>query len=149
VRVVLWIGFALCVPTAASVAAPALKPPAAKAQPPIVGNWVCDGKTSGGTAEPVPDLVYECTAGGTLRVKMDGEPGLDKQYRTDTTTQPAEIDWLSPGGRVLMRGVFKVDGDRLTVCWNDADQSRRPAAVESPPKTATLLLTFKRVRLKD
>jgi uncharacterized protein (TIGR03067 family) len=143
------MGFALGASAAGSVAAPALKPPPPNAQPPIVGTWVCDAKTAGGTPEPVPDLVYEFAADGALRVRVDGRPAPDQQYRTDTMAQPAQIDWLTRGTRVLMPGVFRVDGDRLTVCWNDAGQGRRPAALESPPKTATLLLTFKRVRPKD
>jgi len=148
-RIVLWLGLALSPFAAGSMAAPALKPSPPSPPPPIVGTWACDGKTSGGTTEPAPDLVYEFTTGGTLRVRVDGRPATDQEYRTDTTVQPAQIDWLTTGTRVHMRGVFQVDGDRLTVCWHDGGQPRRPAALESPPKTATLLLTFKRVRSKE
>ena len=127
-----------------AVAAPAPK----EAAPPLVGTWVCDGKTLG-AVEPVPDLVYEFTAGGILRVRFDGRPGQDHEYRTDTTVKPAEIDWLVTGTRQTMRGIFKVDGDRLTICWHDGLEPRRPSAFESPAKSVNLLLTFKRVQRKD
>src|SRR5262245_22770813 len=101
-------------------AAPALKDRAPK-EAPIFGEWFRVGHTQAGAPAPVdreehhqmcmPDGVWQYSYGG----RADGSK--TKSFVTDARQSPATIDiHLDAGGRPNWRGIYKVEGDTLTLC---------------------------------
>jgi uncharacterized protein (TIGR03067 family) len=145
VRVALWLGFALLVPAAGSVAAPGLKPAPAKPSP-LVGVW-----------EPVPDGGPPGPAGLTVTFTADGRLKYDDGradpewgwYTADAGTDPPRIDFATravaarPNTRKPYLGIYRLDGDALTICCAEGD---RPAAFEVPAGSKAMRLSYRRVK---
>src|SRR5687767_11784941 len=115
-------------------AAPALKPP----PHPLAGEWAAVRFVVGGFPEKDPAAVrYRFTADGRWVVLRDGKVvgNPDKGYVLQRTTEPPAIDLLldpaaKDGARLL--GIYKLDGDNLTICMA-SERQPRPAAFESLP----------------
>jgi uncharacterized protein (TIGR03067 family) len=133
------------------VGAPGPKdPPAA---PPVVGEWAAERRTFAGTERPVSGepLRYVFAADGTWAVYR-GErklPGDGHRYTTDPKKDPPEIDLTyldstSPDPRVL-RGIYKIEGDALTLCYSRPDKDR-PKAFRSTTDEPTTIYIYKRVK---
>jgi uncharacterized protein (TIGR03067 family) len=100
-------------------AAPALKEPA-KA-PGLVGEWVVERHETGGEGLPFPGVVrFVFTADGKWAWYAEGCPKVpDRAYTVDLAAKPQAIDLGSePGapGPGTCPGVFRVEGDTLTLC---------------------------------
>ena len=65
---------------------------------------------------------------------------------TDHKKTPAEVDLIPPEGKKAMpvRGIYKVNGDTLTLCMPRKDGSDRPAKFEASDDGSVMLLTLKR-----
>jgi uncharacterized protein (TIGR03067 family) len=140
----------LCVALAAG--APGVKDPPKDAT--IVGSWrfeslsingVVVPNTKGGDADVITfkaDGTY-----ATTRKKFEKpEPDTGGTYKVDAKKSPAEIDVTSTiGGKdTPTPGIFKIDGDTLTICTAD---DARPTRFESVVGGKTsILMTLKRVK---
>jgi uncharacterized protein (TIGR03067 family) len=145
------VAWVLLPAAALAPAAPALKekPPT---EPPIVGEWLRVGHTEAG--KPVPtdredhrqafkaDGAWEYSYGG-------GPPNAGMRFVTDPRQGPPTIDiHINATGTPHYRGVYKVEGDTLTLCLVTGDRDR-PKAFESTPDRPTTIWVFTRVRPKD
>jgi uncharacterized protein (TIGR03067 family) len=77
------------------------------------------------------------------------EKAEEGTYTADPKKDPAEIDLMSPpeSGRPVVRGIFKIDGDTLTLCSADGPgAANRPNKFESPQGSRTMLMTFNRAK---
>lgn len=123
-----------------AVAAPGLKDPPKKEMPSIVGEWIrvdpgvethrtftADGKCYWGTKIP---LQFESF---TVNVKLD----------------PAEIDVTASKAKDPIRGIYKIDGDTLTICRSRTRGGDRPTKFEASDKPPVVIETYKRVKPKD
>jgi uncharacterized protein (TIGR03067 family) len=120
----------VCILTASSAsAAPALK---AKPQPnPIIGMWVRVSITEAGQTWPVkPTLQWEFTADGQRFATRQGNDRLQSRYTADPGGKPGtfEIKWADGG----IHGVFKVEGDSLTMAVADLSVPRPKDFVTRP-----------------
>src|SRR6476659_8621880 len=104
---------------------PALKDPPKKDLG-IVGEWALESTMLGGKAGKVASaLRYEFTADGQWIIRREGTEvkSAPRQYKVDAKANPATIDVAAPtpgGGGVLppgMLGIYKIDGDTLTICY--------------------------------
>ena len=118
--------------------------------PPLVGSWLCDGITDGGRAsDPALEaLVLEFTQDGKIRVTKHGKPEPEGRFTADLKANPPALDFtLEPDGG-LIRGIYLVDRDRLTLCFADEANGKRPTTFAAPAGTTLMLVTFRRVEAK-
>ena len=132
---------------ALAAGAPGLKD-APKPAPSVVGEWVAERRTFSGTETPPAGdaLRYVFAADGTYAVhRGPRKVYADRKYATDPKKNPPtiDLDTEAVGGRVV-RGIYKVDGDTLTVCWSNGSDPR-PTAFESTAAKPTTLYVFKRL----
>jgi uncharacterized protein (TIGR03067 family) len=131
-----------------AVAAPLPKEPP-KSTPSIVGDWVAQTRTFAGRERPIAGepLRYVFAEDGTYGVyRGPGKLVDDRKYTADTKKVPAaiDLDTEGDGGRVFL-GIYKVEGDTLTICWGNADD-HRPSTFESSATKPTTLYVFKKAK---
>jgi uncharacterized protein (TIGR03067 family) len=108
----------------------------------------------GGMAAPIEKAKLRVTfrADGIVTAKEGDQPTKEEHtYTIDTKKDPAEIDLVprnqgnnnqAPG--MSATGIFKIDGDTLTICF--AVGGTRPKAFASPAGEMTILMSFKRAK---
>lgn len=131
-----------------AVAAPGDKDAPKKEAPTIVGEWDGEKAVRGGQEKPVPDggVKVTFTADGKLIIKDGFKDPAEGTYTVDAKKDPAEIELTPPkedGSRI---GIYKIDGDTLTICLADKNSTDRPTKFESPDGTNVMLITLKRVK---
>jgi uncharacterized protein (TIGR03067 family) len=117
----------------------------------IVGEWTGEKATRGGQDRPVPEggIRFTFTADGKLTVKEGNrEPKDGATYKVNTKKEPAEIDIIPPEGKdePTIEGIFKIEGDTLTICITRGKGGERPTKFESPEGSQTMLMIFKRAK---
>jgi uncharacterized protein (TIGR03067 family) len=136
----------LLVGLALVAAAPGPKDPPKKDPPTLVGSWVMESATIAG-------MVDKMSAGNTIELTADGkavfkENGNDIKgsYKSDAKKDPPEIDLtMDAGGMNLsMPGIYKLDGDTLTICM--VPFGDRPKAFASNAGSTNMLLVLKRAK---
>jgi uncharacterized protein (TIGR03067 family) len=129
---------------ALSVGAPATKD-AKKDPPSLVGVWEAEKETTGGHERAIAagSLTIEFTADGKVSVQEGAKRTGPVEYRIDPKRAPAEIDVTE----MNMVGIYKVDGDTLTVCLGD--DGKRPNEFASPAGSRVRLFSLKRAKPKD
>jgi len=144
----------LLIGLALSVGAPAAKEAPKKETPSIVGEWLGEKAVGGGKEKPVPEggITFVFTADGMLKVREGANQKPDAvTYKLDTKKSPNEIDIMAPKEKGKILGIYKIDGDTLTICISGKDvkddkDGERPAKFESPEGAQIMLMTFKRVK---
>jgi uncharacterized protein (TIGR03067 family) len=136
----------LLVGLALVVAAPAPKETPKKDMPTLEGVWNVDSALKGGKLDNSPPS-------GTLQFMSDGKMVLKENgkditgtYTSDAKKDPGEVDLnLDAGGATItLKGIFKFEGETLKICL--AFMGDRPAKLESPDGSLTVLLTLKRTK---
>jgi uncharacterized protein (TIGR03067 family) len=136
------------------LAAPGVKDPPKKAEPPtLVGAWKLESMVGGGQVAPVGDLGHmtlEFGADGTLQIRLGDEKALGGTYKTVAGKDASEIDITVTAKNELAPGLFKVEKDTLTLCFDDRGKGAvRPSGFESPAGSRVMLMTLKRVEKKE
>jgi uncharacterized protein (TIGR03067 family) len=139
---------------ALTVAAPALKDRPNKAAD-LTGEWVVESSVANGRPRPGGKELqrYVFAADGTWTVYR-GERKLngDRAYRVDVAADPPAItlkyEPAEQDGREAL-GIYKVDGDTLTLCYTRTGSGRRPTAFESAPGSGVNLIILKRAKPRD
>jgi uncharacterized protein (TIGR03067 family) len=137
---------------ALAVGAPGVKDLPKKAEvPAIVGEWEAIEFVVGGRLLTPAELAgvncgFEFTTNGKVKSRFGGET-KDGTYTTGPGKDPAELDFLTGKAQAPKQAIYRLDEDRLTVCFVDG-KGDRPTKFESPAGTRTLLVTFKRVEKK-
>jgi uncharacterized protein (TIGR03067 family) len=96
--------------------------------------------------ELLSGMKLDFNAAGKFRFEFGPEKGSGS-YTSDTTKDPAELDYTDDRLRKGNHAIFKIEKDTLTFCFAEGGQAR-PTAFESPAGTRILLLTFTRVEKK-
>lgn len=137
---------------ALTLGAPGPKDPPTKDADPLLGKWTGLKAEAAGTPLPVPPggVSMEFRAGGAWVTEEGGKAPEEGGYTADRTKDPHEIDLTQPaaGGKAMkVLGIYKVEGDTLTLCL--AAAGGRPTKFESAAGQATVLMTFKRAKKKE
>jgi len=114
----------------------------------LQGVWTCTSATIDGKAlaeEAARNLKLTLTAD---RYKTErGEQVLfDSTYSIDPTKNPPQIDMIGTEGELKGKaalGIFKLDGDLLTICYVMPGKER-PTAFASQPQSGAFLVAWKR-----
>jgi uncharacterized protein (TIGR03067 family) len=129
---------------AVTVAAPGPKEPPKKEPPTLVGDWVIDSLTIG--AEKFAEIhgTFTFKPDGKCESKLDGQKSFTTgAYTIDMKKEPPTID-LQEGPDKPSKGIFKIDGDTLTMCFPLTD-SPRPTKFEAG-ESINVLMVLKRVK---
>jgi uncharacterized protein (TIGR03067 family) len=110
-----------------------------------VTSFVRDGQAAG---EEITRSILRVVEGDHVVWKRDGKNFAGTKVVLNARVQPHAIDVLPDGGpsfgkRVL--GIYKLDGDELTICMADPDQPR-PQAFQADQGSGQTLMTFRRAR---
>ena len=142
------LALALGLATGWGAAAPALKGrPAAS----VRGAWVAERAVLGGAdvTRAVGPFRYTFGADGAWVYAPPADPPADGRYEypAHPGAGPAAIDLVAdaggPGQRTL-RGIYKVEGETLTLCYPTDPAAARPNQFESRAGTEVYLVTLRR-----
>jgi uncharacterized protein (TIGR03067 family) len=130
-----------------AIAAPLPKesPRPAPADNPLMGEWVVESHIASGKPIPIRDKPERVMITKDLW-KVGKELKTESNLWLDPTKDPPQIDvWVpTQGEEARVRGIYKLDGDILTVCYTlGAD---RPTKFDSPVKSGIWLMTLKKSR---
>jgi uncharacterized protein (TIGR03067 family) len=148
------LGFLTGLAVSWAAAAPGPKGPPKKDPSGLLGDWVYQKIVVGGGDGPDPPegLTMTFAPDGTVAVHSGSERPRFTPYTADPKKDPPEIDFLpprtSPGAPVRF-GIYRVDGDTLTLCPTHGDNAVRPTAFEAPAGTRVAIITLKRAKAKD
>lgn len=131
-----------------AVAAPGDKEAPKKEAPSVVGEWDSEKAVQGGMERPLPDggIKITFTTDGKFLFKKGNNDEQTGSYKVDATKSPGEIDITPPNEDAPHIGIFKSDGDTLTICLADKGSTDRPTKFESPDGTKIMLITLKRAK---
>jgi uncharacterized protein (TIGR03067 family) len=140
---------AVLIGLALTLGAPGVKDTPKKDPASIVGEWVGEKAVSGGKEKPVPEggISFTFTADGKLMVTEGKREKPDAgSYKIDSKKNPAEIDIMPPPDKKepTIHGIYKIDGDTLTICIGH--ETDRPTKFESPEGAKTMLMILKRAK---
>jgi len=127
-----------------AVAAPQAKDPPKNDPPALVGEWVVEGLVVAGQPKPLPaGAAWVFTADGKAEFWVGrGKPADRFTYTTDPRKDPAEVDITGPGP--TGRAIYRVEGDKLTLCTGQPGADR-PKGFDAPAESTAVLWTLKRV----
>jgi RNA polymerase sigma factor (sigma-70 family) len=111
-------------------------------------NWT-QVETSGKVHEADGTWAFE---GGKVTETVKGRVGGVWAFRADAGASPREIDLIpgeGPAAGKLLRGIYKVETDTLTVCYvspkaSDPDKRNRPTEFDSAKRDDVVVLTLVR-----
>jgi uncharacterized protein (TIGR03067 family) len=115
----------------------------AKDREKLRGTWVFVSSERGGRDEGVKELAEKggplklTFADETFRFHLPAGAARPQSYRLDAAAKPHMIDWSN------VRGIYELDGDKLTVCWGQPNGGR-PTKFASTPDGGEWLWVLKR-----
>jgi uncharacterized protein (TIGR03067 family) len=140
---------------ALALGAPALKDPPKKG-PTVVGEWEVESISTGGRQSNVgTGLRYTFTADGKWLIHRDGEelaPQLRRGFVLDARADPPAVDLVSntaANNSARFQGIFKVEGDTLTLCGTRQKGADRPTKFEAPDGSQVTIYVLRRARPKE
>jgi uncharacterized protein (TIGR03067 family) len=117
----------------------------------MVGNWKVVKAEIGGKdiTEHVKALKFDVVGNGKYTAQL-GEEKDEGTFTMNATKTPKELDIKptgGPGKGKLVKAIYKLDGDALTVCYeHDPDKGVRPEKFESKTGTTLLLISYERMK---
>lgn len=119
----------------------------------LAGTWeVVSVESNGrkGAEGELTGLAYVFEADGKWKLQKDGENQAEGTYTIDPAKEPPTIDYKivssiseeSKGKSSL--GIYKLDGDKLTVCRTWPDNEQRPTEFVAGEESKCILTVFTR-----
>ena len=112
----------------------------------LKGKWKVTATTFDGKAVPLPATERALDFDDKQFTAFDGEKkGGTIGFTLDATATPKRIDLDRPGQDKKAAGLYKLDGDKLTICYGEPG-AERPEKLESKSGGKTFLLELERVK---
>lgn len=117
----------------------------------LAAKWECVSGVNDGKPlndETVKRLRLTLTKEGGYKTELGEQVLFDSTCRLDAAKQPAQIDMIGTEGAnkgQAAQGIYKLEGDRLTICYTMPGQ-QRPANFESQPGSGATLVTWRRAK---
>ena len=114
----------------------------------LVGKYKIEKVRLGGQdiTEHLKEMKFEIKDGGKYTAQV-GELVDDATFTVDPAKKPKEMDVKPTGGPQkgkLVKVIYKLDGDTLTMCYDHDKPENRQSKFESKEGTTVLLITYKR-----
>jgi len=115
----------------------------------MLGTWIGVSLEQDGTKledEAAENMSVTFDAQGKFTVKVEGDEFMTGTYKLDPTKDPKEVDysWTQDGIQKKVVAIYKLDGDKLTVCGAEEGDETRPKEFESKSGSRRTQLTYKR-----
>ena len=113
-----------------------------------VGKWEVAKAELGGMdiTDHIKTIKFEIQAGGKYSVVF-GEEKDEGTFTVDASKMPKEMDIKSTAGPnkgKLIKAIYKIDGDAMTICYELGGGDKRPTKFESKADTKLFLVDYKR-----
>ncbi len=114
----------------------------------LQGHWFIHSMEKNGKEIPSEriksiDLVVEFS-GDKLIQKVDGKIIREARIRIDSTATPKTIDTTFE--ELVEKGIYKLDGDELTICTGTKPSSVRPTKFQTAVNRNHVLMVLRRKR---
>jgi len=112
----------------------------------ILGTWqMVKQYRDGVDAGPQP-LLWRFKVDGTAMIVNtdDRTANLEVAYKLDPAGKSSGFDWIWPGSTYL--GLYRLDGDKLTVVFACRDKDRQPRPTELKAVVGVYYSEFRRVK---
>jgi uncharacterized protein (TIGR03067 family) len=118
----------------------------------LVGKWMrVSGVRDGEALKPstYANMAFKIM-GGKLKYflyKKSGEESIPSDVKIDPSKSPAQIDIIDDSpDKSIAKGIYKLEGDTLTVFIAEYGKGKRPEKFESKPGKGTELYVYKRAK---
>jgi uncharacterized protein (TIGR03067 family) len=115
----------------------------------LQGRWMlvhaeASGKDVDTKENPVKDGWFEFD--GNKMVASDKKGFYDGEFDLDATTSPKSIDFKKAydSETKVWKGIYKIDGDELTICLSKADDKERPSSFETKEGDTKVLVKLRK-----
>ncbi|HUG18350.1 MAG TPA: protein kinase, partial [Planctomycetaceae bacterium] len=128
---------------------PQKEPVAATDRDRIQGTWIAESGMRNGQPVPPEEIGLQRAVfkGDRLQVVMPREIEGDGHFQLTETTSPKQIGVFVAGENKGMRGIYKLEGDRLTLCMNLDPAGAFPATFAAPEGTEFDLIVMRQPAL--
>ena len=143
-------------PTALLGLALALGAPALKDKdkaPSLIGEWEVESfGTNGVQTATTPGLRYTFTEDGQWLIHRDGKEtskGISRGFTVDPKRSPPAVDLVTntkAANTSRLLGIYKVEGDTLTIYGTRAKGAERPTRFEAPEGSGITVYVLKRAK---
>lgn len=131
-----------------ALGAPALKE---RKAPSVVGTWEVESITINGRVSSTgTGLTYTFSPDGTWVIHRNGKqtsPSIHRGYKVIPKGNPPGIELITNTATgIPLTGIYKIEGDRLTICGTRAREGKPPTKFESEPGSLNTLYVLRRAR---
>ena len=107
------------------------------------GTWLVHKEISRGADFP-PKQGKAVFEGTTLKVYQEGKLAQTLTFRIDPTKSPKEIDLVHPEKKLVMPGIYRFDGDQLTIATGFGKEERKTRPKSFDDKASLFILVLKK-----
>ncbi len=111
------------------------------------GLWQCIRRTHAGRPASRGNVTVEI-ASSRFRYRVDGRITTEWAVTLDSRKKPKVLDRQrvgGPGAMIVLRGIYRLEGDTLTVCYHQSQSEGRPADFDGSG-AGIWLMVLKRAR---
>lgn len=115
----------------------------------IEGEWVVVKYTRGGKDDEEREKGQTFViADGKIAVLRGTQRREEVEYKLDPKADPPKIDLIPPAKEKegTIPGIYKLEGDTLTLCFPKGGKEDRPTKFESPAGSRIVVITMKRAK---
>ncbi len=117
----------------------------------LQGTWkVTSIENDGNKVDPKEFANWKLVIAGDKMTALDSNDVMDEHtFKLDAAAKPAAIDLTLLTGESkgkTMQGIYRIEGDTLTVCVAEPGKKDRPREFRSEPGKSHMLLVFQRAK---